>query len=248
MGLWLLIQTRTCGVRLSLWKPTAQPPPHPVSPCLRLSSSSRTAGPLHPGIYKSSSDVVAVQWLPAFMTYLCVHQPQGDIRKRAGQLLDILTLIGLVFVVISASGTWIFVGWLVERYESNLAVPEERNRTLVQNSDAIVVIDDTGMILHTNPSAESLFGVTKESARIRPVSDFWQSDALATPQDRIHPLSVSLRSGPRTGEQLQFPSEPAGSIFWEPMQHTSCFEIRRRPGEPERKSPRPTGDSKSWTG
>ena len=107
------------------------------------------------------------------MTYLCVRQPQVDIRKRAGQLLDILTLIGLVFVVISASGTWIFVGWLVERYESNLAVPEERNRTLVQNSDAIVVIDDTGMILHTNPSAESLFGVTKESARMRPVSDFW---------------------------------------------------------------------------
>jgi two-component system phosphate regulon sensor histidine kinase PhoR len=130
-------------------------------------------------------------------TYLCVHQPQGDIRKRAGRLLNILTRIGLVFVVISASGTWIFVGWLVERYESNLAVSEERNRTLVQNSDAIVVIDDNGMILHTNPSAESLFGVTGERARMRPVSDFWQSDALSTPSrtDTPEERESEIRTG-----------------------------------------------------
>jgi len=186
---------RGATVSLETYRPTATTPglalPQAV---LELPNS----GPLPPGIYKSSSDIIAVQWLPGLMTCLCVHQPQGDIRKRAGQLLDILTRIGLVFVVISASGTWIFVGRLVERYESNLAVSEERNRTLVQNSDAIVVIDDTGMILHTNPSAESLFGVTKESARMRPVSDFWQSAALSAPTGADSP--AERESEIRTGD------------------------------------------------
>ena len=112
-------------------------------------------------------------------TYLCVHQPQGNIRKHAGQHLNILTRIGLVFVVISASGTWTFVVWLVKRYESNLAVSDERNRTLVRNGGAIVVIDDDGMTLHTNPSAESLFGIPGERVRMRSGSDFWQPDALS---------------------------------------------------------------------
>ena len=112
-------------------------------------------------------------------TYLCVHQPQGNIRKHAGQHLNILPRIGLVFVVISASGTWTFVVWLVKRYESNLAVSDERNRTLVRNGGAIVVIDDDGMTLHTNPSAESLFGIPGERVRMRSGSDFWQPDALS---------------------------------------------------------------------
>ena len=69
--------------------------------------------------------------------------------------------------------------WLVKRYESNLAVSDERNRTLVRNGGAIVVIDDDGMTLHTNPSAESLFGIPGERVRMRSGSDFWQPDALS---------------------------------------------------------------------
>ena len=129
---------RGATVSLETYRPTATTPglalPQAV---LELPNS----GPLPPGIYKSSSDIIAVQWLPGLMTCLCVHQPQGDIRKRAGQLLDILTRIGLVFVVISASGIFGYsvfqagpVDPIVALCESQrMAHPDERQH--VQTED-----------------------------------------------------------------------------------------------------------------
>jgi PAS domain S-box-containing protein len=132
-----------------------------------------------PGIFKSSADIIAVQWLPDLMTFLCVHQPQGEIRARSDRLIAILTRIGLIFVVISASGTWVFVGWLVDRYESHLEVSELQNRTLVQSSDPIVVLNGKGEILHTNPAASRMLGVPGDHSTGLPMAGFLVDPELA---------------------------------------------------------------------
>lgn len=146
---------RGATVSLETYAPTELAGPAPVN-VIELAQSSE---PGAPSIYKSSSDIIAVQWLPDLMTYLCVHQPQDEIRTRVQALISILTRIGAPFVLIAAAGTWFFVGSLVERYQASLEVSEASNRSLVENSEAIVVIDTGNRVLHANPAAASLLGL-----------------------------------------------------------------------------------------
>jgi PAS domain S-box-containing protein len=93
------------------------------------------------------------------MTYLCVHQPHGEIKRRTDRTLAVLGQIGVVFVAIAAGGSWFFVGWLVNRYESHLARSEAQNRGLVESSDPIVVSNLNGQILNLNTEAKRLLEV-----------------------------------------------------------------------------------------
>ena len=158
-------------VSLETYAPTTLAEPKPS----RVFDLPRQAADQPPGVYKSSSDIIAVQWLPEPMTYLFVHQPQDEIVARTQNLPSILTQIGILFIVISGTGTWLFVGWLVDRYESTLEVSEARNRALVENSEAIVVVDADSQILHANPAARHLLALANQDAP-KDILRFWREE------------------------------------------------------------------------
>ncbi|MDA0746159.1 MAG: ATP-binding protein [bacterium] len=124
-------------------------------------------------VYRTRSDIIAIQWLPQIMTYLCVHQSLAPLRSQVDRLVTLLAAIGAVFVATAAAGSWFFVGRLVDRYESHLARSEARNRALVQNSAPILVVDNAGVILDANPQAASLFGAPQETLRTHNLKDLW---------------------------------------------------------------------------
>ena len=169
-------EMRGATVSLETYEPTTLAGPTPRS-VFELSQSGKGEAP---AVYRSSTDIIAVQWLPKLMTYLCVHQPQGGVQSRVERLFGILARIGTIFVTISAFSTWFFVGWLVDRYESTLAVSEARNRSLVQNSEAIIVVDEEDRIRHTNPAASELLGLAEEATENQPVHAYWKSDDAGT--------------------------------------------------------------------
>ena len=164
-------EMRGTTVSLETYEPTAFAGSVPG----RVFELSKVGDSDGPAVYRSSSDIIAVQWLPNLMTYLCVHQPRGEVRARSDKLIGILSRIGVVFLAISAFSTWFFLGWLVDRYESTLAVSEARNRSLVQNSEAIIVVDDENSIRHTNPAASKLLGLPEGETEYLPIQAYWQS-------------------------------------------------------------------------
>jgi PAS domain S-box-containing protein len=140
-------------------------------------------------IYRTEADIIAVQWLPAMMTYLCVHQSLDQVDRVVGRLRTRLVLIGFIFLAALGAGSWTFVGSLVERYESNLARSEARNRALVANSSPILVTDDSGAILDANPQAESLLGLPVEAIKQKTSADFWPRGK----QDQLTGIFEELR-------------------------------------------------------
>ena len=124
-------------------------------------------------IYKTQSDIIAIDWLPDLMTYLCVHQSYQPLNQKIHALRQTLAKFGFWFVGIAATGAWFFVGWLVDRYESHLARSEARNRVLVQNSAPILIANDKGQLLDANPAAETLFQVTRPELLQMPLADLW---------------------------------------------------------------------------
>ena len=72
-------------------------------------------------------------------------------------MLSELGQIGLIFLLTATGGSWLFVGWLGDRYEHHLARSEAQNRTLVESSDPIVVSSPNGRILDLNPKARQLW-------------------------------------------------------------------------------------------
>ncbi len=141
-----------------------------------IDSLSALQDPGEASIYRTSADIIAIHWLPQMMTYLCVHQSVRPLDERAARLRRLLALIGLGFVAIAATGSWFFVGNLVDRYESHLSRSEARNRTLVQNSAPILVVDTSGGLLDANPQAETLFGAPKAELLKRNLKDLWLPD------------------------------------------------------------------------
>ena len=187
--------------------PQPSPGPTPGS-VFELSQSGKGEAP---AVYRSSTDIIAVQWLPKLMTFLCVHQPQGGVQSRVERLFGIMARIGAIFVTISAFSTWFFVGWLVDRYESTLAVSEARI-SLVQNSEAIIVVDDEDRIRHTNPAASELLGLTEEPTENQPINAYWKPDDAGT-LDRL--LQESRDNQPPRGRSsLKFRHRQAGSCRW----------------------------------
>lgn len=192
-------EMRGATVSLETYEPTplAGPPPDRVFDLPRSET-------LPPGVYRSSSDIIAVQWLPKLMTYLCVHQPQGEVGARVSRLVGILTRIGALFVLVSAGATWWFVGALVDRYESSLALSEARNRALVQNSEAILVVDDD-RIRHANPAALKMLGIPENEADGQPISAYWGgADA-----DGLAEIIRESREG-RLPREVEFELHPPG--------------------------------------
>jgi PAS domain S-box-containing protein len=179
---------RGATVSLESYSPSTLAGPPPVKVFDLPGSGDRTP----PGVYKSSSDIIAVQWLPDLMTYLCVHQPQGEVRLRSERLLGILIRIGAAFVVVAAAGTWFFVGWLIDRYESSLEVSEARSSSLVENSESILVLDGNGQLLHANPAAVKLLDLEADSGTL---GDLHPSDLKG-----LSTLIADSRSGARTSE------------------------------------------------
>ncbi len=108
-------------------------------------------------IYRTSADIIAVQWIPQMMTYLCVHQSVAPLANKIEELTASLMKIGLAFVVLIAAGSWVPTGRIISRYETELSESERRNRTLIENSLPILVVDTNGIILEANPEAARLF-------------------------------------------------------------------------------------------
>ena len=82
-------------------------------------------------------------------------------------------------------GSWFFVGWLVDRYESHLSLSEYRNRTLVQNSAPILVGAPSGQILHVNPEARTLFGIPPDQTDLN-LRDLWLTDHADRLDEILH--------------------------------------------------------------
>ena len=125
------------------------------------------------------------------MTYLCVHQSARNLDRRIARLRTILTGIGLGFIVIAAAGSWWCGGALVDRYESHLARSEARNRTLVQNSAPILVVDSAGQILGANPQAEDLFRAPKARLLDMTLRDLWLPDHREKVEDLFRTVASS---------------------------------------------------------
>ena len=166
---------------LKTYKPTAllgtQAPPLDA-----LSEASETG---RTGVYKTESDIIAIQWLPNLMTYLCVHQSQQPMNEKIGQLRRVLIQITIGFMFLVGMGSWFFVGWLVDRYESHLSLSEYRNRTLVQNSAPILVGAPSGQILHVNPEARTLFGIPPDQTDLN-LRDLWLTDHADRLDEILH--------------------------------------------------------------
>ena len=81
-------------------------------------------------IYRTSADIIAVQWLPQMMTYFCVNQSVAPLGKKIDHLTQVMVQIGLAFVVLIAAGSWISTGRIVGRYESRIGRSEQRNRAI----------------------------------------------------------------------------------------------------------------------
>ncbi|MBT3602738.1 MAG: PAS domain S-box protein, partial [Candidatus Latescibacteria bacterium] len=113
-------------------------------------------------IYRTQADIIAIDWLPDLMTYLCVHKSHRPIAHQLNALRERLIGVGLLIIALASTGSWFFVGGLVDRYENHLTQSEYRNRTLVQNSAPIVITTPEGTILDINPAGEQLFDSTNK--------------------------------------------------------------------------------------
>jgi two-component system, OmpR family, phosphate regulon sensor histidine kinase PhoR len=113
-------------------------------------------------IYRTQADIIAIDWLPDLMTYLCVHKSHRPITDQINALRTRLIGVGLIIIAITSTGSWFFIGWLVDRYETHLSQSELRNRTLVQNSAPIVIATPEGIIRDINPAAEQLFNTNRD--------------------------------------------------------------------------------------
>ena len=83
-------------------------------------------------IYRTQADIIAIDWLPDLMTYLCVHKSHRPVTDQINALRQQLVGVGLLIIALASTSSWFFVGWLVEQYENHLAQSEVRNRTLVE--------------------------------------------------------------------------------------------------------------------
>jgi PAS domain S-box-containing protein len=129
-------------------------------------------------IYRTQADIIAIDWLPDLMTYLCVHTSQRPIAGQLSALRQRLIWVGLLVIALFSVGSWVFVGWLVDRYEHHLSRSEYRNRTLVQSSAPIVVTTQDGIIRDVNPAAENLFESTQEGLLNTPLEKLWPKPHL----------------------------------------------------------------------
>ena len=124
-------------------------------------------------IYRTQSDIIAIDWLPELMTYLCVHKSHRPVSDQINALRQRLIRFGLIIIAIASTGSWFFVGWLVDRYENHLSQSEHRNRTLVQNSAPIVIATPEGIIRDLNPEAEHLFNTPRDVLLNTPFERLW---------------------------------------------------------------------------
>lgn len=126
-------------------------------------------------IYRTQADIIAIDWLPDLMTYLCVHKSHRPIAHQINALRQRLIGVGLLIIALASTGSWFFVGWLVDRYENHLTQSEYRNRTLVQNSAPIVITTPKGIILDINPAGEQLFESSNKTLLNTPLGDLLPS-------------------------------------------------------------------------
>jgi len=139
------------------------------------------AGQQASAIYRTQSEIIAIDWLPNLMTYLCVHKSHRPIQTQLDALRRRLGGVGLVLILFSGTGAWFLVGWIVDKYENHLTRSEHRNRTLVQNSAPILITTLQGQILDLNPAAETLFESSRHELLNTSIEKVWsptQTDKL----------------------------------------------------------------------
>lgn len=96
------------------------------------------------------------------------HDATSVLRERT----YLLGLLGLGLI-----GTIFIVGWLINRHISHplmqgLRESEERTRSIVNTAlDAVIVMDDHGVIIDWNPQAEQIFGWPREAILGEKLSD-----------------------------------------------------------------------------
>ncbi len=156
-------------------------------------------------IYRTQSDIIAIDWLPDLMTYLCVHKSHRPVSDQINNLRQRLMGVGLIIIGLASTGSWFFVGWLVERYENHLAQSEQRNRTLVQNSAPIVISTPDGLILDINPAAENLFQAHRSELLNSAFEKLWptkhhakfQTLLLVAPQQTAEYHNLDIITSPK---------------------------------------------------
>ena len=126
-----------------------------------------------PAIYKTSGDIIAVDWLPELKTYLCVHKSLLPVTEKINALRTHLAGTGFLIVAISSALSWFFLGMLVDRYESYLSRSEARNRTLVENSSPILITSPSGHLLDANSEALALFQTDRTKLLSKNIQDLW---------------------------------------------------------------------------
>lgn len=164
-------------------------------------------------IYRTQSDIIAIDWLPDLMTYLCVHKSHQPVTDQINALRQRLISVGLVIIAIASTGSWFFVGWLVDRYENHLSQSERRNRTLVQNSAPIVIATPEGVIRDLNPAAEHLFHTTRDALLQTPFANLW-------PQKHHEKFNALLQVSPSQ------PSEYHNLDITPPSTHPKPVDVR----------------------
>ncbi len=172
-------------VRLDTYRPTSLL--GSLSPDMRSLQNPNTTE--QGGAYRTESDIIVSRWLPEWMTYLCVHQSYRPVSLRLDRLRKTLIGIGIGFVSVAAAGTWVFVGWLVERYESHISRSEARNRVLVQNSAPIIVADHDGSILDANAQAGVLFRTAQEGLLGKNLEDLWVPEQRHLLEGLLHSIA-----------------------------------------------------------
>ena len=157
-------------------------------------------------LYRTQNDIIAIDWLPELMTYLCVHTSHRPVTEKIDELRRRLAGVGIFLVLLSGTGSWFFVGELIDRYESHLTRSEQRNRTLVHNSSPILIVTPQGAILDANTAAESLLHLEHTNIKNKQLEDFWTDQetlsALLTTTSETATEIHDLDLGPSSGAKI----------------------------------------------
>lgn len=115
-----------------------------------------------------------IEWIAASAE--ATHQAGEQNRRQAVRLRNIvLAMIALAFI--TGAGLWILLDRARTRLIHTLEKSEERFRSLVKNSsDAVLIVDATGVIRYASDVADRLFGVEPKDLVGTSITDLVASD------------------------------------------------------------------------
>lgn len=158
------------------------------------------SGPLTTRFQRHRQDVLALVELADAQRERIERDAAAVIEQRT-YLLSILGL-GLLSIIF-------LVGWLIHRHISHplmqgLRDSEERTRSIVNTAlDAVIVMDDRGMITDWNPQAEQVFGWSKEEVAGLRLSSTIIPDRYREAHEQGLRRYLQTGGGPALGQRLE---------------------------------------------